>query len=789
MLKYYTPSYACLCIALFLLGAGYSHIYIIFFLSAALATLIFAFWYVHVKEDASYPAELLFENPAFAVSKAGEVLRANKAGEKVLEQYGNRIREILVAYGASAGGAYRLLNGGAPEVMPDGYGFFARPLQKGETLIAMFTPDGKKIDNPSSLLTQSDKNILKTAPFNVGFFEMISGGGFDKAARSEAAAEITAVNDTMRKWLEKDVELKKFLAGFGQKVRAARIGEEGEEEFFIENLLITDREDVNAPIFRVLLHQDDREGCGSGFVFPVSPHEVGADSFSAGLYAKVFDICPVALAIGSAEGEILECNRAFLKLALAEASVGDNIRDYIADIDAEIWRTLIKDKKPAELRFKGETERYVRASVHKITGGIEGGADQYVYFFIDLTDSKVLEQKFNQSQKMQAVGQLAGGVAHDFNNLLTAILGHVELALTRFEPGHPCFSDLTQIRQNANRAGGLVRQLLAFSRRQTFVVKQVNLTDILPDLSHLLNRTMGDKIKLNTEYGRDLYDIKIDIGQFERVIVNLAVNARDAMPDGGALSIKTVNISVNKNETRGYDIMPAGDYVAVFVEDTGGGMPESVREKIFEPFFTTKEPGHGTGLGLSTVYGIVKQSGGFIFVFSEIGKGTRFEMYFPKADSLEEEEETLIDPEAEKDMSVLETPVVTDAASEEASAPKTILVAEDEDSVRAFVVRALKMRGYRVIEADCGEEALVIYRESHENIDLILSDVIMPGADGPQWVKAALATDPNVRVIFMSGYAEDAYRNDPEQNETAGFLPKPFSLKQLTDTVKNALKL
>jgi two-component system, cell cycle sensor histidine kinase and response regulator CckA len=314
---------------------------------------------------------------------------------------------------------------------------------------------------------------------------------------------------------------------------------------------------------------------------------------------------------------------------------------------------------------------------------------------------------------MQAVGQLAGGVAHDFNNLLTAMIGFCDLLLLRFEPGDPSFADIMQIQQNANRAANLVRQLLAFSRQQTLQPRVLNITDVLVDLSHLLRRLIGENIELKVVHGRDLGVVKVDQGQLEQVIINLAVNARDAMPAGGTLTIRTANLRSTQDQRRGHEVIPAGDYVLIGVEDTGVGIPADNLARIFDPFFSTKELGSGTGLGLSTVYGIVKQTGGFVFVDSNPGRGAVFEIYLPRCEPMDASISASLDgsePSTSKDL----------------TGYGTVLLVEDEDPVRKFGARALRNKGYKVIEAESGEAALELIRNAAEKIDLLITDVVMP---------------------------------------------------------------
>jgi two-component system cell cycle sensor histidine kinase/response regulator CckA len=386
-----------------------------------------------------------------------------------------------------------------------------------------------------------------------------------------------------------------------------------------------------------------------------------------------------------------------------------------------------------------------------------------------------VEEQLAQSQKMNAVGQLAGGVAHDFNNVLQAIIGYSDLLLANHRPTDPSFQDIMQIKQNANRAASLVRQLLAFSRRQTLRPEVLNLNDRLYDLSMLLKRLLGERVELDLSHGRDLWFVKADVNQFEQVVVNLAVNARDAMPSGGKLAIRTANIPEADAARLNVSAMPPADYVVVEVSDTGTGMTAEVMDKIFEPFFTTKEVGKGTGLGLSTVFGIVKQSGGFIDVDSRVGQGTTFRIYLPRHI-----------PEAQEAPEEAKTETVKKPAAD-MTGQGTILLVEDEDPVRAVNARALTARGYTVLEAASGIEAMEIITERGAPVDLVVSDVVMPEMDGPTLLGELRKLYPDLKVIFVSGYAEEAFRKNLPEGEEFNFLPKPFSLRQLVETVKQVI--
>jgi two-component system cell cycle sensor histidine kinase/response regulator CckA len=381
---------------------------------------------------------------------------------------------------------------------------------------------------------------------------------------------------------------------------------------------------------------------------------------------------------------------------------------------------------------------------------------------------------------MEMVGQLAGGIAHDFNNVLSAIMMANDFLLNAHKPTDPSFQDIMQIKQNATRAATLVRQLLAFSRKQTLRPQVLDLGDALSDLTMLLRRLIGEKVKFDPVHGRDLWPVKADVSQFEQVIVNLAVNARDAMPDGGTLTIRTANVTAPEAEKLSYKGMPAADYVRIEVSDTGTGIPADIVEKIFEPFFSTKEVGKGTGLGLSTVYGIVKQTGGFVYVDSVEGKGTTFRIFLPRHH-----------PELE----VAHEPAVTNGAAKEAAAkPKadltgqgTILLVEDEEGLRSLNARGLRSRGYTVIEASNGIEALEELEARDGAIDLVVSDVVMPEMDGPTLLRKMRARNPDLKIVFVSGYAEDAFAKSLEENEKFDFLAKPFALSALVAKVKETM--
>jgi two-component system cell cycle sensor histidine kinase/response regulator CckA len=491
---------------------------------------------------------------------------------------------------------------------------------------------------------------------------------------------------------------------------------------------------------------------------------------------RFFENAPIGIVITAPDGTIRAANAAFRAMLGQPLRLGTPFADLAAAEGREEVRRRIAGAAEsdaavglAEIRLAGSEDIVAQLYISRIGEGAEGAV---VLYLIDTTEQKNLELQFAQSQKMQAVGQLAGGIAHDFNNLLTAVIGFCDLLLMRHRPGDPSFGDIMQIKQNANRAANLVRQLLAFSRKQTLRPKVLMLTDELAELSHLLRRLLGERIELHLVHERDLGYVKVDQGQLEQVIVNLAVNARDAMPTGGVLTIRTASISEPESSRLGHALMTPGEYVLIEVSDTGTGIPKENLSKIFEPFFTTKEVGKGTGLGLSTVYGIVKQTGGFIFPSSEPGKGTTFRIYLPRHW-----------PEVEAPPpETVEREVGTDLTGK-----ATILLVEDEDAVRAFALRALTNKGYTVLEAADGETALGIVKTHSGPIDLMISDVVMPNMDGPTLLREVHQHRPDMKIIFISGYAEDAFRKGVDCGTDFRFLPKPFSLKQLASTVKEVL--
>ncbi len=495
-------------------------------------------------------------------------------------------------------------------------------------------------------------------------------------------------------------------------------------------------------------------------------------------FQKFFEEAPLGIALVDAKGVVQDCNASLAAMLGGDMSSieGKNLKSLLVDDARETVLSALAqigqgEQLPAalEITLKGKNPVSVQMHARKISG-----SESIVLHFIDLTQQKLLEAQFVQSQKMQAIGQLAGGIAHDFNNLLTAIIGFCDLLLLRHKPGDPSFGDIMQIKQNSNRAANLVRQLLAFSRQQTLRPNVQDVTDILTEVSHLLRRLIGANIELDLNHGIDLGLVKVDVGQMEQVLINLAVNARDAMEQGGKLSISTTNYSNAEPERCCDDEMPVGQWVSIKVTDTGCGISPENMKRILEPFFTTKDVGQGTGLGLATVYGIIRQTGGYLSIDSTVGIGTTFAIYLPRLSEAESKQEAETKkPEVEK------TADLTGTAR--------IMLVEDEDAVRTFSTRALTNKGYQVLGAESGEAGLALLEQNDINsIDLLITDVMMPGMDGPTMAKKIRDRSPDLKIIFISGYTEDRLKDHMGKN--IFFLPKPFTLKQLAEKVKEALE-
>lgn len=508
------------------------------------------------------------------------------------------------------------------------------------------------------------------------------------------------------------------------------------------------------------------------------------------LFTQYFNKSPFAIAVIDHNGLLTQVNDRFSKLVLSDNHTtklphlthlvelhGQNQieralkliaygKNEINSID-----TVLKDHEDSHIRLYIHPTRYQHKPNNK---------NFAIVSVIEMNQQKALEDQMAQSQKMQAVGQLAGGIAHDFNNVLTAILMSCDFLLSNHRSSDPSHADLINIKNNANRAAALVQQLLAFSRRQTLRPEMVDLTELLSDSRNLVTPLLGNTIHLKIIHGRDLWNVEVDQASMQRVIMNLVINARDAMPNGGLITISSFNIVQDDIVKLDYPGLLPADYVGLEITDNGTGISEDVQKKMFEPFFTTKEVGKGTGLGLSMVYGIIEQSGGYIYCDSQVGIGTTFRIFFPRFTTNDK-----ITTEIAQNK--LAQPIETTKPAD-LSGTATILLVEDEDAVRMGGVRALQSRGYTVLEASTGVEALEILEQKQGAVDLVVSDVVMPEMDGPTLLGELRKLYPDIKFVFVSGYAKDAFAKNLPEGSVYGFLSKPFSLKQLATTVKEMLE-
>jgi two-component system cell cycle sensor histidine kinase/response regulator CckA len=666
-----------------------------------------------------------------------------------------------------------------------------RPLGEGRSRSTVWTVADVSRDR------ERQENAFQELQYAIDYLDHAPAGFFSV----DAAGKVVYLNATLADWLDHDLaevgsgglDLADIVSGDGAVLLTTLTGAPGEVKTEGFDLDLKTRSGKTVPVrlyHKVAFAADGAAGASRTLVLNRAREE-NADPLRAAevRFVRFFHNAPMAIATVDRTGRIERTNAPFARLfhgvlkGEALPAEGRSILAAVAErdrarMDAAIVRAADGqgDIAPVDAALVGRGSRSARFYVSAVDEDERDGEAAIVYA-IDTTEQRALEAQFAQSMKMQAVGQLAGGIAHDFNNVLSAIMMATDFLLNAHRPTDPSFQDIMQIKQNANRAASLVRQLLAFSRRQTLRPQVLDLGEALSDLTMLLRRLIGEKVALEVVHGRDLWPVKVDISQFEQVIVNLAVNARDAMPDGGKLSVRTSNVAPAECARYAHEPMPDAEYVLVEIGDTGTGIPKDIIDKIFEPFFTTKETGKGTGLGLSTVYGIVKQTGGFIFPDSEPGGGTTFRIFLPRYVAGAEE----LAAEVES------TPLVPDAKAADLTGRGTILLVEDEEGLRGLNARGLASRGYTVLEAGNGVEALEVLERQGGNVDLVVSDVVMPEMDGPTLLKEMRKTNPELKIIFVSGYAEDAFeKNLPERGQFA-FLPKPFTLKQLVAAVKDTI--
>ncbi|MGD0420345.1 MAG: response regulator [Xanthobacteraceae bacterium] len=727
------------------------------------------------------PVERVFIGDADASEAIYRLLKAAREGKRLQE-------EVRVAATKSRSARWLRLR-----VRPLGDGARARRLTVWS--LADVTRERERQENVFQEL-QHAVDYLDHAP--AGFFSV------------DAKGDVIYLNATLANWLDQDLaqvgsgglRLADLVAGDGAALLTTLRAAPGEIKTEVLDLDLKTRSGGTLPVrlFHKLAFGADGAPGASRTLVINRARDHGTDPQRAAeiRFMRFFQNTPMAIATVDRDGGIVRTNPLFARLfhnVLSVESGDRSIGAVIAERDRGALEAAIAqaargrgDIAPVDAALAVEGERSARFYVTAVEEE-ERDQEAAIVYALETTAQRELETKLNQQQKMELVGQLAGGIAHDFNNVLSAIIMATDFLLNAHKPTDPSFGDIMQIKQNANRAASLVRHLLAFSRKQTLRPQVLDLGEVLSDLTMLLRRLIGEKVTLDVVHGRDLWPVKVDISQFEQVVVNLAVNARDAMSEGGRLTLRTTNVTAKECERYHAKGMPAADYVLVEVGDTGTGIPEAILDKIFDPFFSTKEVGKGTGLGLSTVYGIIKQTGGFVYVDSALHEGTTFRIFLPRHIASAQE--------AAESAAKLEAPAISGtlaaadqvkrAAAADLTGEGTILLVEDEEGLRALNARGLTSRGYTVLEAGNGVEAIDVLEKSDKPVDLVVSDVVMPEMDGPTLARELRIRNPGLKIIFVSGYAEDAFQKSLPEHGQFAFLPKPFTLKQLVAAVKEML--
>jgi len=656
---------------------------------------------------------------------------------------------------------------------------------------------------------ERQENIFQELQHAIDYLDHAPAGFFSV----DAEGDVAYLNATLASWLDHDLaqvgsgglKLADIVSGNGATLLTTLGAAPGEVKTEVMDLDLKTRTGRSLPVrlfHRVAFGADGAPGASRTLVLSRARGEAGDPLQAAEVrFMRFFQSTPMAIAAVDKVGKISRTNSLFARLFPAALKDGGqdgrsdarSILSVVSERDRGALESAVRqaaarqsDIAPVEASLAGAGDRWGRFYVSPVEE--DGDAEAVIVYVLDTTNQRVIENQRDQAEKMKSVGQLAGGIAHDFNNVLSAIMMATDFLLNAHKPTDPSFQDIMQIKQNANRAASLVRQLLAFSRRQTLRPQVIDLGETLSDLGMLLKRLLGERVTLDVKHGRDLWPVKADISQLEQVIVNLAVNARDAMPEGGKLLIRTANVTTAEAQVLHYTGMPAADYVLIEVGDTGTGIPPDIIDKIFEPFFSTKEVGKGTGLGLSTVYGIVKQTGGFVYPESTLGKGTTFRIFLPRHMSGVEE---LADAQPDVDAPVpagVRAPIAKPpAAAADLTGQGTILLVEDEEGLRALNARGLVSRGYSVLQAGNGVEAIEVLEQNGGQVDLVVSDVVMPEMDGPALLIELRKRNPALKIIFVSGYAEEAFEKSLPDGEQFSFLAKPFTLKQLVAAVKETM--
>jgi two-component system, cell cycle sensor histidine kinase and response regulator CckA len=653
------------------------------------------------------------------------------------------------------------------------------------------------------------ENVFQELQHAIDYLDHAPAGFF----AADASGNIVYLNATLAAWLDHDLaqvgsgslKLGDIVAGQGAALLTTVAVTPGEVKTGIFDIDLKTYSGRTLPArlyHKVAFGADGAPGTSRTLVLNRANDEGNDPQRAAEVrFMRFFQNTPMAIATVDKQGRIAESNAKFAHLFLSafrnEGSADRSLLAALAARDRGTLEAAIRraaegqgEIAPVEAALAGADERFATFFVTAIEEEQDNDREAAIVYALETTQQRTLEHQVNQQQKMETIGRLAGNIAHDFNNLLGAIIMATDFLLNAHRPTDPSFHDIMQIKQNANRAASLVRQLLAFSRKQTMRPQVIDLGEALSDLTVLLRRLIGENVTLDVPQVRDLWPVKADVGQFEQVIINLAVNARDAMPLGGKLTLRTSNVRAEDSIRLQGKGMPLGEYVLVEVEDTGTGIAPEIINKIFDPFYTTKDIGKGTGLGLSTVYGIVKQTGGFIYVDSAVGKGTTFRIFLPRyipgADDFEVPQlpETTA-PAIAGAISAADTVVRT--AASDLTGQGTILLVEDEEGLRTLNARGLQSRGYTVIQAGNGFEALEELERQGGQVDLVVSDVVMPEMDGPALMKELRKRNPDIKIIFVSGYAEDAFEKSLPDRTQFRFLPKPFTLKQLVTAVKETM--
>jgi two-component system, cell cycle sensor histidine kinase and response regulator CckA len=733
--------------------------------------------------DDMRPVERVFIGDADASEAIYRLLKAAREGKRLQE-------EVRVA--------------GIKGRPPRWLRFRIRPLGKGKR-------DGRLTVWSLSDVTRErerQENAFQNLQHAIDYLDHAPAGFFSV----DAKGEIVYLNATLAGWLDQDLaqvgsgglKLTDLVAGDAAALLTMLQAAPGEVKTEVLDLDLRTRSGRTLPVrlFHKLAYGADGTPGASRTLVLNRARDNGTDPQRAAevRFMRFFHHTPMAIATVDKYGGVIRTNPLFARLFHGARGGVENadrsIRSIVAERDRPALDAAIRQAAegkgeiaPVDATLAGAEERFGRFYVTAVEEA-ERDQEAAIVYALETTAQRELETKVTQQQKMELVGQLAGGIAHDFNNVLSAIMMATDFLLNAHRPTDPSFQDIMQIKQNANRAASLVRHLLAFSRKQTMRPQVLDLGEVLSDLNMLLRRLIGENVSLQVVHGRDLWPVKVDISQFEQVIVNLVVNARDAMPGGGRLDVRTANVAARECERYHAKGMPAADYVLVEVADTGTGIPAAVVGKIFEPFFSTKDVGKGTGLGLSTVYGIIKQTGGFVYVDTAEGKGTTFRIFLPR--HVASAQEVAADRAAEPQPPALADALtavdqVKRATNSDLTGAGTILLVEDEEGLRQLNARGLTSRGYTVLEAGNGVEAIEVLERSDGQVDLVVSDVVMPEMDGPTLLRELRSRNPDPKIIFVSGYAEDAFQKHLPADGKYAFLAKPFTLKQLVNAVKETM--